>query len=154
VVSDPLIGSDAATGPTRASPWLPLRLLPTCLAQLAIDTTRLTRSIGLQPTHLLHDTATFRSRAEGFQRMAQLDITLSRLLKRPSRLCGGRLNDRMTADEQLPATLDKASAHDRQQNWRLPTQIVVSSRSFLSVDSDCDAGSVDDARSNGATLRR
>ena len=39
----------------------------------------------------------------------------------------------MAADEQLPATLDEASAHDRQHNWRLPTQIVVSSRSLLSI---------------------
>ena len=48
------------------------------------------------------------------------------------------MNDYMTADEQLPATLDEASTHDRQHNWRLPTQIVVSSRSLLSVHPNRD----------------
>ncbi|MDP6717471.1 MAG: hypothetical protein QGF59_02395, partial [Pirellulaceae bacterium] len=33
-------GSDTATDPLWTSPWFPRRLLPTCLAQLAIDTNR------------------------------------------------------------------------------------------------------------------
>ena len=47
-----LSGSDTATEPLWTSPWLPRRLLPTCLAQLAIDTNR---------SQIGHDVARFTS---------------------------------------------------------------------------------------------